>query len=338
MDWSKKSALEIVEATREALTENDEWKTRYADYAKKMKENLSIIKEKKSLFNEFDPLFLYMTIGEAKSTTAFQLRYRGQIVADLYVENGVVSITTDGYDEKNRRDFDCSLVLKDQPWRSQEAQGFRKHFANAPIRSHESPKGNEEHRLESLLLSEFEKTDRISKRIVNIQPVSIAAIARFQMKTPFSGSKLSEIKYSTHNGGGIDILARIGIGKAVRLCVMEVKDENKKTEPPYAVIRQALLYATFIRELLRSESGAMWWELFGFTGAIPRSLSITVACVMPHAEGSDLSFDGESIGIDFDTLKLRYMYFKETDNVITEIKTSIPQCAVSGATGLGSKE
>lgn len=101
------------------------------------------------------------------------------------------------------------------------------------------------------------------------------------MCTPLKASNIKKIAYSGKNGGGIDILSRVGVGKATKLCVMEVKDENKKSEPPAKVIQQGLSYATFIRELLRSESGNAWWKIFGFNGKLPDHLELYVVCVLP---------------------------------------------------------
>ena len=121
------------------------------------------------------------------------------------------------------------------------------------------------------------------------------------------------LKYSG-KGGGIDILTRTGAGgKATRLCIMELKDENKKSEPPKDAMKQAVAYATFIRELLRSDAGEDWWKLFEFGGKIPRSLELYAACVMPSNDNNDYcSFRDMELNItENDTIKLHYLYFTE---------------------------
>ncbi len=92
----------------------------------------------------------------------------------------------------------------------------------------------------------------------NIQPVLMAKKARFQMPTPLKASEKGKISYAGV-GGGIDILARVGkgSGNGTKLCIIEVKDEHSHKEPPKTAIKQALVYATFIRELLRSEQGIL---------------------------------------------------------------------------------
>jgi hypothetical protein len=251
------------------------------------------------------------------------LRYLGQEVAKLKSTANNITISTDGYDIKNNRDFGCNICLKNADWKSANASKFRKYFSTNPKRSKISGKGNEEHRIESLLLTEFSKKSSLNKQIKNIQPVKLAGIARFQMPTPLCASNLKNLKYSGSSGGGIDILSRAGIAKNTKLCVMEVKDQNDKKEPPKKVIKQCLVYATFISELLRSNSGDDWWKLFGFNGNVPKRLDLNVACVMPSTNLNDKSISCNAIAINEDIFHLHYMYFNENNNIITRIDTSL---------------
>jgi len=144
------------------------------------------------------------------------------------------------------------------------------------------------------------------------------------MPTPISASKHGVTKYAKQHGGGIDIFARIGTGgRATYLCVIELKDENIKAEPASHVIQQALKYAVFIRELLRSEAGIGWWRLFGFGGAIPNSLKIHAVCAMPDIDNADTSFAGQRIKLDNDEIILDYIYFAESNNTIEHVRTSL---------------
>ena len=125
-------------------------------------------------------------------------------------------------------------------------------------------------------------------------------------------------------GGGIDILARTGTGgRNTHLCILEVKDENKPSESADIVIQQALKYTVFIRELLRSEAGAVWWKLFGFNAAIHDTLLLHTICVMPDNDNVDTSFGGEKYDIDGDTVELHYIYFKDAENNIKITCTSL---------------
>lgn len=313
----------IVLKVQDRLNQNPEWKTRYEEYAEKLIANSKLILEIKQKFREWKPLFLYMNVTSAKSNLIFSLRYLGQDVAKLKVGTDQIIISTEGFGEKNLRDFECEVKLNKCQWRSKEAKSFRNHFSGNPKRTIDSGKGNDEHRIESLLLSEFSKKSSVDKILCNIQPVKLACISRFQMPTSINASNINKLEYSGSHGGGIDILSRIGTGGGVKLCIMEVKDTNNPQEPPAKVIQQGLAYATFIRELLRSNSGEAWWKLFGFNGKLPAQLKLYVACVMPSLDINDVSFTDEKIKIENDTIQFHFVYFEETGNTITEIKTSL---------------
>ena len=151
------------------------------------------------------------------------------------------------------------------------------------------------------------------------------------MPTPLYPSAIKNIKYVKSSGGGIDILSRIGKSNTTKLCIMELKDENTTQEPPKKVILQGLAYATFIRELLRSESGQEWWKIFGFGGKLPRQLELYVVSVMPSRENTDendRSFADVIIKTGEDSFHLDYIYFHEVDNKLVDIETSLKQCVV----------
>ena len=246
-----------------------------------------------------------MTIGNAKDNMIFSLRYLGQDVADIKITDSEATISTKEYHENNKKHFnvDEGLKLENISWSLGKAKLFREHFStNNPERNSMGGKNNEEHRIESLLLTEFSKKKSENKKILNIQPVKIAGIARFQMVTPLNASNPGQITYPNTKGGGIDILARVGTGLSTRLCVMELK--AKKNFAPVSAIKQALVYATFIRELLRSKSGDKWWKIFGFNRNIPKELELYVACALPFNDKIDTSLEGEKIAIDNDIFHL----------------------------------
>lgn len=317
---------DFIEQVKELL-QNSEWIKRFDNYADAILDNLSVIEKHKKLFHEWAPLHLYMNITEAKSNMLFSLRYLGQDVAKIKVKNEKVTISTKKFERNNERDFGCSIILDDVEWKSVDASNFRKYFVKNLGRTGNSGKGNEEHRIESLLLTEFSKKIGSNKLIRNIQPVKLGGIARFQMSTPLGASNIKKLKYSNSHGGGIDILSRIGVGKATKLCIMEVKDENNTKETPTKAIQQGLAYAVFIRELLRSESGDKWWQLFGFSGQLPTKLDLYVTCVMPYVENVNNSFANKVLSTkNGDNFHLHYLYFKENNNALENIVTSLKQC------------
>jgi len=322
---------QVIKETRLLLADNNEWEERYAGYAKKISENIDVIKIVRSSFREWSPLKIYLNTTAAKTakhTVNFELRYLGQTVAKLKgAKDNEHKLSTKGYEKTNRRDFDCKIALSNADWRGKDAKDFRNAFKNRKgARNTGEHKNNEEHRLESLLLTEFSKTK--NKTLRHIKPVTIGTV-RFPMPTPISASNHAVLKYSRQYGGGIDILTRTGTGgKATHLCIMELKDNNEPSEPPKDAMKQALAYTTFIRELLRSNAGAAWWKLFDFKGQIPEPLELYAACVMPSVpKYNDTSFGAMKLGIDGDIIELHYVYFTEPEKgkiIIKPGNTTLP--------------
>jgi len=316
--------VSVANNVAKLLAKNPEWVDRYAKYAKLLLKKEKTVKDKKKLFHEFKPLFLYMNVANATGSGIFGLRYAGQQVADLFVRENEVLIDTESYDKSNKRDFDCDVQLKGKKWNSPEATKFRNHFlTKLPIRNEDSKKGNEEHRIESMLLGEFSKKQSKNKLILGIQPVRLFGdIARFQMPTPLAAS--SGIKYSERGKGGIDIMCRIGSGTKTKLCVIEVKDENTNTEPPQETIKQAIAYAVFLRELLRSKSGNDWYKVFGFSRNVPDKLEIVASIAMPVNEKIISNFEKTEIQLgNKDKLILHSIYFVEEDRKLVKLMGSL---------------
>jgi hypothetical protein len=316
----------VIKEAQELLCNNPEWKNRYKGYADNLLANIDVIKSNRSSrFNEFKPLYFYISTTNAKNAKTkliLDVRYRGQSVATLKANNNSITISTQQQDNNNLRDFNCDIKLKDIPWQETEASEFRKFFKNrANSRNDKKNKKNEEHNVESLLLTEFSKRNSHNKQITGIQPVKICG-NRFGMPTPIKASNHKAIDYSKQNGGGIDIFARTGKGHATYLTVIEVKDENNYKEPPLDALIQAIQYAVFIRELLRSDCGAIWYKIFGFTGTVPKKLKIRVAFAMPD-DNADKAFAKKSYPIGEDKIECHYIYFKYDGKQLSDFQTSL---------------
>jgi hypothetical protein len=325
----KREFLKVIVETRKLLTENPEWQGRYAAYAHEIQSNLNYITSVRHSFHEWRPLLLYLNVSNAKKAKQhliLELRYLGQTVALIRYNNELLLDTT-SYDDLNLRDFGCAISVHGARWDSPESAAFRVFFKRREAKRNTSGKGNQEHRLESLLLTEFSK--RTGKLLPFIQPV-IVAMLRFPMPTPLSASNHKTTAYSSHYGGGIDLFARVGKGRGATLAVLELKDENTATEPPLDAVKQAVTYAVFIRELLRSEAGKDWWRLFGFSGNIPDRLKLVAGCVMPAKGFQDKIFTQMELKIGGDLIQLHYIYFTELKNVITDITTSLNPESIQG--------
>lgn len=322
----------IIATIKETLEMETEWKTRYKNYHNKILSNQSLICNMRRSFRIRAPLCAYFSVSRALQGSnygkaVFDIRYQGQSVAEVLVEkannssngnsNFSVWLVVDKKKQfNNKRDFHFTLD-EDVPklkvsWRdSEEAKLFRKFFADEPQRSQNAKRRNQEHKVESEILTDMLKTSAVGKNLLHFQPVLLCG-ARFQMPTPFMASQIKDgiITYAAEKGGGIDILARTGTGgRNTTLCVIEVKDENKSKESPQVAMKQAIAYATFIWKLLRDkDNGQAWWSLFGFSQKPHENLIIYPTVAMPKGKKDEI-FPGEEIVLDEkDKLKLQYIY------------------------------
>jgi hypothetical protein len=315
-----------------------EWIDRYDGFANSLLKNKDLITSVNRSFQVSPPLYAYQSISSAtqsKSSFTLDLRYLGQSVATITAKKEQVTISTDSkFTDKgmywNDRDFGCNIQLpKNTPWEGKLASEFRAYFTgNSPVRSTAGKKRNEEHRIESALLTEFSRNDSKIKQQTGIEPVALYNTAfRFAMATPIRASDTKDIQYGkNHAGGGIDILCRTGRDTNTCLTVIEVKDENKSNEPPQMALAEGIAYAVFIRELLRSKSGANWYKLFGINGELPPlgKLKIRAACAMPRTNNADKSFENLKLHIDEDILECHYIYFDiGEDGKIENLESSL---------------
>ena len=310
---------QVIDVVTDLLQKNKtEWSPRYQGYQELIGNLNAQIADMRKKFRALDPVFVYLSISKVKtansSRVSFDLRYQGQSVAELIVDK-TVSLNFDPTKAKtNERDFGFPGGLNGKfDWNSKEAMAFRKFFAGKPQRTPKATKENKEHRFESVILTDLLKRISAEKTLVNIRPVLLCG-ARFQMPTPLTASnaKAGVVNYASSNGGGIDILARAGkSGRKTNLCVIEVKDENTAKEPLQAAMKQAVAYATFIREILRDgDNGKRWWKLFGFSGALPEKLTILTVVAMPKGNNDEI-YPGEIIKIGAnDELVLQYIYIE----------------------------
>ncbi len=317
----------IIKEAQKLLIENKtEWVERYEGYAKATLSHIASIAKNRRKFHEYPPLRFYISttnVKNARNMLLVDVRYRGQSVATLKATQTGVVISTKRQNVNNKKHFNCNIELSDVSWRGPEAQKFREYFKTAENTRNNKGKKNEEHNVESLLLSEFSKRSSKDKPIRGIQPVKICGM-RFGMPTPISASDhKNPLRYAKQYGGGIDFFARTGGGShSTYLTIIEVKDENKSTEPPKDALKQAIQYAVFIRELLRSDCGADWYQIFGFSGKRPQSLMIRVACAMPD-DILDESFANKTYPIGNDVIECHYIYFKYDGKQLSNFQTSL---------------
>lgn len=319
---------QIIQSTMNLLSEEKEWEERFQKYIQNIAINHSKIGKRS--FRKPAGLSLYSSVGTKGKY--YDLRFRGQSVATV-VETATGKVELRPKSDTNKKYFGITLH-ENVDWISTEASNFRSSFKKESLKftsentnaRRKYPK-SEEHRVENCLLREFNKKLGKEKALCNIQPIKLYRLF-FQMPTP--------LKASTHDpeyqkkGGGIDILARIKpLNGISRICVMEVKDENKPAESQATAMSQAITYAVFIAHLLRSKSGQQWWDFFmgrsltaikdkdGETRIpmikeMPKTLDIDVVTIMPKGETKE--FCNEDIRLEglegFDiTLHCHSLYY-----------------------------
>ena len=323
MSYSRTDCVKIMCDTNKLLIDNTEWVNRYKEYPIKIVSNLQRIDDALSSFNSCKGLEYYLPISKAlgitKNRVYFDVRYHGQSVATIHVVNSVEVYFKSKVSNNKLSQYpeDKLSNTNTYKWVSSEGTIFRKYFEYI-FNKNILPAHKAEHKLESMLLGNFAQSFSTNKHFLGIQPIMLAK-QRFQMPTPIKASdaKNNKLAYSKQYGGGIDILARVGHGKGTYLSVLELKDQSvsgNKREPPEKAIKQAIAYATFIRELLRHDdtSADLWWKMFGFKeGSLPKKLTIKTVIAMPKDPNNDKSFAGEKLNFynSDDNLELHYLYF-----------------------------
>ncbi len=310
IDLTENRDLEyIANEVRQWLQKDNSWVKRFSDYADKICNMETTIKEIKKSFHKSPNLNLYTCISDIKNNKGINIRYKGQCVGYIK-KDGRLKLQVNKENPFDYNELNCD-------WDSPEATKFRKYFSQ-DIES----KGQIEHRFESMLIEEFAKKSSKDKELCNIQPVRVYNQLAFQMTTALKASD-KEIRMATNaRAGGIDILSRVKHGVETNLCVIELKKDVLKDDKHADIVRaQGLAYAVFLRELLRSSCGEEWYKIFGYSGKIPEKLIINVCIAMPEGEYKP-KVEPKDIKIGNDILSFKSLFF-ETKETITSIKTNL---------------
>lgn len=328
--------VSTIQRVQGLLVQNPEWLDRYTGYIEKLSAIQGQLQEAQKQFYVPAPFQLYLSLSMATKcnsrSTFFELRFHGRSVAELAVSNqekkkvklyvknvpAVFRALDAAQMYTQAKQLQECVERKKIDWHDKDAQQFRKLYSELEDKVKFNTSllpGQPEHDMESLLLQNYAQKRSEGKELLYIQPVVMRGTsARFQMPTPLRASNAKsgakEIEYAGQYGGGIDILARMGRGYNATLAIMELKDENKKPEPPEKAICQAIAYATFIHTLLRSSCGVDWWHFFGFSGDIPKKLNLKAIIVMPNEQGAATCFGGTQLLLDEngDKITLGYIY------------------------------
>jgi len=316
-----------------ALNERD-WERNFRKYLKRVLNAKYLINIHKIIDCLGDYLSLTVSFSDIDKN-CIRVRYLGQMIAMINIRsNGIyMSTVNKTREENNERHFDCNIVLRNELWGSEKVKNFLTHFKGLPKRDNEIVTSHkvEEDRLEDLIVYRFRKDSQNSSS--GFFPVNISGIT-FKFHTPIKGSGHNKGNYISSGPSHVDILARYRSNDAdeERLCIIELKDENVPNEPVEMVVQQALVYAVFIRELLRSESGELWWRFFGFDTPLPEKLVLIAASMMPDVSAEysssnvDEVFGGYQLHLEEgsdDVIELHYIYFNKEENGVGVTKMSL---------------
>lgn len=323
---------DFSEYTQELLRKDTQWKLLYAGYAKKMLQNKEQMIMKRKMLgsqNHLAPLHCYTTIGAIKGDADFDfdLRFLGQSVGTITVIEGKPILqVSEKKAETSRREFGYDVgPIDGEVWNvGEKAKAFKAYYDDAIEQPDRRPR-QPEHMVESALFTELEKKHGDAKALKYIQPITCIDDVRLHMKTALYASSVSKSALAmptvSSTGGEIDAFCRRKVGNRSRLTVIEIKDENDSREPFHQVIRQAIAYAVFVRELVRSESGRDWMELWGL-GNQPweGGFTINAAVAMPKGNTEQFPFAGIKLELKgkkpedpTDWIELHYIAFLGKD-------------------------
>jgi len=268
----------------------------------------------KKEFHQWHPLRFYTSVTKAKSCKPeISVRFFGQEVASLIVEDKDVFLVLKNHNKKNRECFKCSLEDGKYAWRGKESKEFRKHFKEIKEPEIRIP----EHRVESKFLMEMcEGSGKFNIKGFKIRPVLIACKFPLQVPVPISAST-GNPKFSR---GNIDILSRHkGRDNKDRLCLWELKGKGRYGR----AASQVYIYAYTLLKILRhTKNGAGWYKVFGFNRNIPESLEIE--SVVAISQEQEKKFNEEKIRLERtecfkigkDSIRLYIAFYEEEPNGI----------------------
>lgn len=324
---------DFAEQAQKLLRSDTQWQAAYAGYARKLLDAKGEMAAKRKTMGKQEDmglLYCYTTMGaiEGSEDFDFDLRFLGQSVGRVKVENGTPLLRVEKKQEESSRKYygyDAGRISREDWNAGGNAVKFRDFYRAAGEDMNKFPR-QKEHMVESALFSELEKKMGATKALKGIQPITCIPDVRLHMRTALAASKAAQglLKLSPDGkGGDIDVFCRrhgyglVPVNRS-RLTVIEVKDKNETDEPFHLAIKQAIAYAVFIRELARSQCGPSWMELWGLGNQPWQTEGFTIDAVaaMPKGSTEQFPFAGMKLALRggapegvTDWIELHYMAF-----------------------------
>jgi hypothetical protein len=235
------------------------------------------VRSDKNLFHQWSPLRICISlVGVKTKKPIFSVRFLGQEVGNIIVDNGTAMLCISSRHYKNNQSWfaqhhpkgigDFGLPPGKYEWKKVDAIKYRRDFKDVKDNPYVKT-GIPEHRIESAFIEEMEsgRKSKFNGIVGPILPVKVANCP-LQFPLPLSASK----GYPVFQFGHIDILARRGYPRSVKLSVWELKSPGMLSHG----VEQAYIYALTLRYILKSPHGKEWYKLCGFSSNVPAKLYI----------------------------------------------------------------
>lgn len=151
---NEKLLQETIEQSQKTLSQSKDWQAVYATQAEIMQNNQELLKQFYKSIKGYEHLQFYLMEVCPKPPAIFKIiaKYQGQPVALITITKESTIISTEDYDDTNKKVYNCSFKLKDIDIKAVETMQFLNYF-NQEL----TPKGkiDEQAHTQAMLLSEF---------------------------------------------------------------------------------------------------------------------------------------------------------------------------------------
>lgn len=298
---------QAIDTSLKIMEKSKEWQQTYEEQAKALTENKTLLDQFYKEVKQFEGIQFYLAEVNPDKPNIFtiQARYQGQPIATIAITKDTTKITTEPYNEGNKKTYNCDIQLKDNDLNTKEAMQFLTYFNNE---MKPKTKIDEQAHTQAMLLSEFAKTSSVGKLLLGCQPVKYSNL---YYPIPIKLDPKEETGY-------INILTRTKVRK---LTIIEPITE---TQTPETVLANASSKAIFLLNLLHSEQGQQWYKIMGFHGRVTPHLTIKVCIAVPKALKTKCKeFEPFELRAETDSIEYHYMTYDTDGAKITKIDTTL---------------
>ena len=305
---NEKLLQETIEQTQKTIDKVKEWHVPYDEQVNKMLEHKELLKQFYKTCKNYE--YVQFHIIEVNPTPPhlfkIQVRYMGQPISIITIsKDGTITITTEQYNDTNKKTFNCSIQLKDEEWNTKEPIKFMEYFnkPNIPVKA----KINETSKAESMLLAEFSKTSSIDKILTGIQPIKFENLY-YSIPVLADIAKTVEIKNLTRT-------------KIRKITITELLEDTDTSD---TALSRATTKAVFLLNLLHTKEGQQWYKAMGFHGRLPSYITIKVAIAVPtHLLSKCKEFEPFELRAGTDSIEYHHLTYETDGAKIISINTTI---------------